>query len=123
VLVETGGVRVYMPGRSNLGAATKRERDKSLRNLNRAIGTRMRGSRDSLERLKAFVVHCGVFQQIIVPVRTAKPRDNTKKAPVNAGAFFDCETQKGASSALSFNWLTEQSVRSMSSRTCPKYLA
>jgi len=29
VLVETGGVRVYTPGRSNLGATTKGERDKS----------------------------------------------------------------------------------------------
>ena len=29
VLVETGGVRAYTPGRSNLGAAKRGERDKS----------------------------------------------------------------------------------------------
>ena len=97
MLVETGGVRVYTPGRSNLGATTKKESGTNrLRNLNRAIVTRTRGSRESLERLKALVVNCGVFQSIIVPVRTAKPPDNAKKGSGKCRSLFLLRNSEGS---------------------------
>ena len=71
VLVETGGVRVYTPGRSNLGAAKRGERDKSSARSESSESGRERGSsRELLERFKSLALRYSTLRRRIKRVNT-----------------------------------------------------
>ena len=96
MLVETGGEAAYSRGRDNFKAAKGGEQDKTSAKSESSNRTRTRGSRESLERLKALVVNCGVFQSIIVPVRTVKPPDNAKKGSGKRRSLFFLRNSEGS---------------------------